>query len=218
MTHNNTNKNCKYENLTDEEIVILCQSKDKNAINYLLDKYRKIVYATSKKFFIIGEENEDICQEGMIGLFKAIMDYDDSKQISFKNFANLCIERQILTAIKNNNRQKHIPLNSYVSLNQPNKKKKESDDEDNMTLMDIINTDIVEDPLETLANREYFNYVNETVKKSLSPYEKQVLDKYIEGNTYNEIAESLGTPMKSVDNAMQRIRKKTIKNIDKKEN
>jgi RNA polymerase sporulation-specific sigma factor len=168
------------------------------------------------KYYINGAEQEDLFQEGMIGLYKAIRDFDKTKEISFKNFAYLCIERQIMTAIKGSNRQKHVPLNSAVSLNQSSFENNDGDEVSD--LIDTLDTHVIEDPLETLTKQEYFSYVNDTIDKSLSEYEKNVLNKYIAGESYKEIAESLDTPIKSVDNAIQRIRKKTIKNIGKEEN
>ena len=208
-------ENSKFNNLSDEEIVDLCKDQDKEAINYLLAKYKSDVYMKTTKYYINGAEQEDLYQEGLIGLFKAIRDFDKSKEISFKNFAYLCIERQIMTAIKGSNRQKHVPLNSALSLNQSSY---ENSDGEVSDLIDTLDTHIIEDPLETLTKQEYLSYVNEAIEKNLSEYEKNVLSKYIAGESYKEIAQSLDTPVKSVDNAIQRIRKKTLKNIGKNEN
>ena len=164
------------------------------------------------KYYINGAEKEDIVQEGLIGLFKAIKSFNQEKENSFKSFANLCIERQIITAIKGSNRQKHIPLNSYVSLNNPNYENEDGELEN--PLIDVLNNHIVEDPLETITKNEYYKDVEKAIDASLSNFEKQVLSKYIEGQSYIQIAESLNSPVKSVDNAIQRIRKKTAKNIE----
>ena len=150
-------------------------------------------------------------QEGLIGLYKSIRDFDLNKQNSFKTFANLCIERQIITAIKGSNRQKHMPLNSYVSLNTTNY---ENDNGEMETqLIDVLNSNTIEDPLETITKNEYMKDVEKSINQSLSDFEKRVLTKLIQGQSYNEIAENLNSPVKSVDNAIQRIRKKTVKNI-----
>ena len=205
----------RFNNMSDEEIVDLCKEQDKDAMDFLLAKYKPTVYMKTTKYYINGAEPEDLFQEGMIGLYKAIRDFDKTKEISFKNFAYLCVERQIMTAIKGSNRQKHAPLNSAVSLNQAGF---ENNDGDVNDLIDTLDTHIIEDPLETLTKQEYYSYVNDAIEKSLSDYEKNVLNRYIAGESYKEIAESLDTPIKSVDNAIQRIRKKTIKNIGKDEN
>ena len=205
----------RFNNMSDEEIVDLCKEQDKDAMDFLLAKYKPTVYMKTTKYYINGAEPEDLFQEGMIGLYKAIRDFDKTKEISFKNFAYLCVERQIMTAIKGSNRQKHAPLNSAVSLNQAGF---ENNDGDVNDLIDTLDTHIIEDPLETLTKQEYYSYVNDAIEKSLSDYEKNVLNRYIAGESHKEIAESLDTPIKSVDNAIQRIRKKTIKNIGKDEN
>ena len=160
------------------------------------------------KYYIICSEKEDIIQEGMIGLYKAIKSYSDDKNASFKSFANMCIERQLITAIKTSNRQKHMPLNSYLSLNTS-----AYDEEDNTELMDVFNNNTVEDPLETLTKKEYYETVESVIDKSLSDFEKQVLARFMKGESYVDIANKLNSPVKSIDNAIQRIRKKAIKNI-----
>ena len=179
---------------------------DLGAQNYLLEKYRTLVTMKANRFFLIGAENDDMIQEGMIGLFKAIQSFDQEKNNSFKTFANLCIERQLITAIKTSNRQKHIPLNSSFSLNIS-----AFDDNDDTTVIDIIDNKAVEDPLDTITKREYIEFVENRIDKNLSSFEKQVLENYIQGESYVVIAEKLKSPVKSVDNAIQRIRKKAIK-------
>ena len=170
-----------------------------------------MVESKVNKYFIIGAEKEDIVQEGLIGLYKAIKDYKVDKQNSFKSFANLCIERQLITAIKSSNRQKHMPLNSYLSLNMP---VYNNEDENNETeLLEIFNSNVVEDPLDTITKREYYSDVESVIDTSLSSFEKKVLNRYVQGESYVQIAEKLDAPVKSVDNAIQRIRKKTIKNL-----
>ena len=159
---------------------------------------------------MIGAEKEDILQEGMIGLFKAIQSFDEEKQNSFKSFANICIERQLITAIKSYNRQKHIPLNTYLSLNTA---AYENNEDDSVELIDTFNSKTVEDPLETIMKQEYYSEVENAINKNLSKFEKQVLDRYLKGESYVTIAEKLDSPIKSVDNAIQRIRKKAAKNM-----
>lgn len=167
------------------------------------------------KYFMIGAEREDILQEGMIGLFKAIKSFNPEKQNTFKSFANICIERQLITAIKSSNRQKHMPLNSYLSLNTA---AYDNNDEASVELIDTFNSKVIEDPLETIMKKEYYNEVENAVNKNLSKFEKQVLDRFIKGESYAVIAQRLDAPVKSVDNAIQRIRKKAIKNMFNEEN
>jgi len=199
-----------YTNLTDEQIVSLIKHGDEKALSFLLDKYKNLVNMKVGKYFIIGAEREDIIQEGMIGLFKAIKSFNGEKQNTFKSFANICIERQLITAIKSSNRQKHMPLNSYLSLNTA---AYDNNEEDSVELIDTFDSKMVEDPLETVMKREYYEQVESAVNKNLSKFEKQVLDRYIKGESYQIIAQKLDSPVKSVDNAIQRIRKKAIKNM-----
>ena len=198
-----------YNEMSDEDLINIIKSGDKLALEFLIDKYKDLVNMKVSKFFMIGAEKEDIVQEGLIGLFKAVKSYNPDKQNSFKTFANLCIERQLITAIKSSNRQKHMPLNSYLSLNGV----AYEDDEDS-NLMDIFNAHQIEDPLDTITKKEYYKTVESAIDKSLSTFEKQVLDRYMQGESYVQIAEKLDTPLKSIDNAIQRIRKKAIKSIN----
>ena len=200
----------KYNNLTDEEIISQIKQGDESALVYLLEKYKDIVNAKVGKYFIIGAEREEVIQEGMIGLFKAIKDFNPEKQNTFKSFANICVERQLITAIKSSNRQKHMPLNSYLSLNTA---AYDNNDENSVELIDTFDSKTVEDPLETIMKEEYYNEIQNAVNKSLSKFEKQVLDRFIKGESYVTIAKRLDSPVKSVDNAIQRIRKKAIKNM-----
>ena len=199
----------KYANLTDEQIISQIKEGDEQALSFLLDKYKDLVNSKVGKYFIIGAEREDIIQEGMIGLYKAIRGFDHCKQNTFKTFANLCIERQLIKAIKSSNRQKHMPLNSYLSLNTS----AYDNDEDGTELIETFEVDTIEDPLETIMKKESFDEIQKTMHKSLSKFEEQVLDRYIQGESYEIIAKRLDTPVKSVDNAIQRIRKKAIKNL-----
>ena len=202
----------KYANLTDEQIISQIKEGDEQALSFLLDKYKDLVNSKVGKYFIIGAEREDIIQEGMIGLYKAIKGFDKCKQNTFKTFANLCIERQLITAIKSSNRQKHMPLNSYLSLNM-NAYDNNEENQNNADLIEILNTNLVEDPLDTITQREYYKIIERTIDKTLSGFEKQVLNCYMQGESYVQIAEKLNTPVKSIDNAIQRIRKKAIKEI-----
>ncbi len=198
--------------MTDEELIKLAKNEDKQALDVIIGRYKETVNMKVSKYYINGAEKEDIVQEGLIGLFKAVKSFELDKDNSFKSFANMCIERQIITAVKGSNRQKHIPLNSYVSLNNPTYENEEGETENQ--LIDVLEMHTVEDPLDTITKNEYIESVEKTIDKSLSTFEKQVLNKYIEGQSYVQIAESLNSPVKSVDNAIQRIRKKTAKNIE----
>ena len=200
----------KYMELSDEEIIAKIKDGDEKALTYLLEKYKELVNMKVGKYFLIGAEREDIVQEGMIGLYKAIKNFNEEKQNSFKSFANICIERQLITAIKTSNRQKHMPLNSYLSLNNAAYDKNE---ENSVELIDTFDVKNVEDPLETIMKKEYYENVQTEIEKNLSKFEKQVLDRFIKGESYNVIAKKLDTQVKSVDNAIQRIRKKAIKNM-----
>lgn len=199
-----------FDNLTDEQIISLIKQGDERALSYLLEKYKNLVNIKVGKYFIIGAEKEDIIQEGMIGLFKAIKNFNEEKQNTFKSFANICIERQLITAIKSSNRQKHMPLNSYLSLNTA---AYDNNEEDSVELIDTFDSKTIEDPLETVMKKEYYKEVENAVNKHLSKFEKQVLDRFIKGESYLTIAQKLDSPVKSVDNAIQRIRKKAIKNM-----
>ena len=205
-------ENKDYDNIKDEDLIEIIKSGDKNAFEYLINKYKELVNIKVSKYFIVGAEKEDIVQEGLIGLFKAIKSYKPGMQNSFKSFANMCIERQLITAIKTSNRQKHMPLNSYLSLNISAYDEDESDCD--TSLIDIFNSTLIEDPLDTITKKEYFQNIESTIDKSLSDFEKKVLNKYINGKSYVQIAEDLDTPVKSVDNAIQRIRKKAIKGLN----
>lgn len=204
--------NNNYNNMSDEELLEAIKKDDTQALDFLICKYKDLVNSKVNKYFIIGAEKEDIIQEGLIGLYKAIKDYKPDKQNSFKSFANLCIERQLITAIKSSNRRKHMPLNSYLSLNMT---AYENEDGNNETqVMDVLETNIIEDPLDTITKKEYMSNVENVIDNSLSEFEKKVLNRYIQGESYVKIAEKLDAPVKSVDNAIQRIRKKTAKSLN----
>ena len=204
--------NNNYNNMSDGELLEAIKKDDTQALDFLICKYKDLVNSKVNKYFIIGAEKEDIIQEGLIGLYKAIKDYKMDKQNSFKSFANLCIERQLITAIKSSNRRKHMPLNSYLSLNMT---AYENEDGNNETqVMDVLETNIIEDPLDTITKKEYMSNVESVIDNSLSDFEKKVLNRYIQGESYVKIAEKLDAPVKSVDNAIQRIRKKTAKSLN----
>ena len=199
----------KYNDIPDEQLIKQIRLGDNNAQNYLLEKYKSLVNMKANRFFLVGAEDDDMVQEGMIGLFKAIQSFDLEKNNSFKTFANLCIERQLITAIKTSNRQKHMPLNSSFSLNLS-----AYDENDDTTVMEILDTNTAEDPLDTITKREYMEFVENKIDKNLSGFEKQVLSRYIQGESYVDIANKLNSPVKSIDNAIQRIRKKAIKCLE----
>ena len=204
-----TTKGNEYSNINDEDLIKIIKSGNNDALNYLIEKYKEVVNMKVSRYFIIGAEREDIVQEGLIGLYKAIKNFDNEKQNSFKSFANLCIERQLITAIKSSNRQKHMPLNSYLSLNMS----AYDDNEDDTSFYEIFDANVIEDPLDTITKKEYYQNVENIIEKSLSAFERQVLNELVNGNSYIAIAEKLNYPVKSIDNAIQRIRKKTIKNM-----
>lgn len=197
-----------YNSMTDEQLISLVKADDKYALDFIIEKYKNLVNMKVSKYFIIGAEKEDIVQEGMIGLFKAIQGFDNTKQNSFKTFANMCIERQLITAIKTSNRQKHMPLNGYISLNTA-----AYEDDEDTTVLEVFDSHQTEDPLDTITKKEYYKRVEDAIDKNLSDFEKQVLARFIKGESYVTIAEKLDTPVKSIDNAIQRIRKKAIRNI-----
>lgn len=199
-----------YSNMKDEDLIRKIKSGDNDALDYILKKYQEVVNMKVSRYFIIGAEKEDIIQEGLIGLYKAIKSFDPEKQNSFKSFANLCIERQLITAIKSSNRQKHMPLNSYLSLNMS----AYDNEDDDTSIYDIFDANIIEDPLDTITKKEYYKSVEDIIDKSLSIFEKNVLNELVNGSSYTAIAQKLDSPVKSVDNAIQRIRKKTMKNLN----
>ena len=209
MYNNIYSFNNKYNNFSDEELIKEIRLGNLEAQNYLLEKYRNLVSMKANKFFLIGAETDDMLQEGMIGLFKAIQSFDLEKNNSFKTFANLCIERQLITAIKTSNRQKHIPLNSSFSLN-----KTAFEEDDDTSLIEVLDSKFIEDPLDTITKKEYFESIENKIDENLSVFEKKVLERYVQGESYIDIATGLNSPVKSVDNAIQRIRKKAIKCLE----
>ena len=201
-----------FEQLTDEAIVGQVHQGNSDALDFLISKYRLFVKAKARSYFLIGADKEDIIQEGMIGLYKAIRDFKEDKLASFRAFAELCITRQIITAIKTATRQKHIPLNSYISLDKPI-----YDEESERTLMDVITSPISEDPEHLIINREDYSHLEKKMAEVLSELEQQVLIRYLEGQSYNEISEELNRHVKSIDNALQRVKRKLERHIELKE-
>lgn len=192
-----------YDKLSDDEIVQLAQNGNQVALEYLIRKYKNFVKAKSRSYFLIGADRDDIVQEGMIGLYKAVKDYDIDKLASFKAFAELCITRQIITAIKTATRQKHQPLNSYISLNKPIY----SEDSDR-TLLDVLKGSKLTNPEEKFISTQTYNLLEDSIKEMLSDLELDVLIEYLKGKSYQEIAEDIDRHVKSVDNALQRVKKK----------
>src|SRR5690625_516312 len=201
-----------FEELGDEEVVAYARDGDDSALEYLIHKYKNFVRAKARSYFLIGADREDIIQEGMIGLYKAIRDFRADKLASFRAFAELCITRQIITAIKTATRQKHIPLNSYVSLNKPI-----YDEESDRTLMDVIHGNKVSDPEELVISREEFLDIEKRMSEFLSELEWKVLMYYLEGKSYQEIADQLGRHVKSIDNALQRVKRKLERYLEKRD-
>lgn len=198
-----------FSTMLDEEIIEDSRAGNNYALEYLINKYRGFVRAKARTYFLIGADREDIIQEGMIGLYKAIRDFREDKLSSFRAFAELCITRQIITAIKTATRQKHIPLNSYISLNRPI-----FDEESDRTLMDIISEDSVNDPEEMVINREEFSGIEAKMGEILSALECEVLSLYLQGSSYQEIACGLDRHVKSIDNALQRVKRKLEKYLE----
>jgi len=200
-----------FEGLPDEDIVETARKGQRLAQEYLINKYRNFVRAKARSYFLIGADREDIIQEGMIGLYKAIRDFRSDKLSSFRAFAELCITRQIITAIKTATRQKHIPLNSYVSLNKPI-----YDEDSDRTLLDVISGSKITDPEELIIGREEFGNIEEKMVEILSDLEWKVLMAYLDGKSYQEIADELTRHVKSIDNALQRVKRKLEKYLERR--
>lgn len=199
----NNSDTCIYLDMSDEDIVEVAKMGDSKALEYLIRKYKTFVRIKARSYFLIGADREDIIQEGMIGLYKATRDYDKDKLSSFRAFAEICITRQIITAIKTATRQKHIPLNSYISLNKPI-----YDENSERTLLDIISGAKVTDPEELIISSEELYSMESKIVNLLSSLEWEVFMAYLDGKTYQEIACDLNRHVKSVDNALQRIKRK----------
>lgn len=199
---------CAFEDKLDEEIAVEAKKGNSDAQEYLITKYQNFVKAKAKSYFLIGADKEDIYQEGMIGLYKAIRDFKPDKLSSFKAFAELCVTRQIITAIKTATRQKHIPLNTYISLNKPI-----YDEESDRTLLDILSITKVTDPEELVISQEELKYIEGEIGEVLSDLEMEVLSSYLDGKSYQEIACDLNRHAKSIDNALQRVKRKLGKSL-----
>lgn len=199
----------KSDSVIDEEMVQAARGGSSEAQEYLIKKYKNFVRAKARSYFLIGADREDIIQEGMIGLFKAIRDFKEDKSASFKAFAELCITRQIITAIKTATRQKHIPLNSYVSLNKPI-----YDEESDRTLLDVISSTRISDPEELIISREELQFIEGKIGEILSDLEWTVLMSYLQGKSYQEMAVELKRHVKSIDNALQRVKRKLEKYLE----
>ena len=198
--------------LTDEELCRLAQGPEGGAaLEFLLNRYKNFVRSRARSYFLIGADHEDIVQEGRIGLYKAVRDFRPEKLASFRAFAELCVTRQIITAIKTATRQKHIPLNSYISLNKPI-----FDEESDRTLLDVISEGRITNPEELLIGQEDLSTIESRIGKMLSPLEWEVLLAYLDGRSYQEIAEDLGRHVKSIDNALQRVKRKMEKLLEQK--
>ena len=198
-----------FDELSDEELVEQVHLGNTNALDYLITKYRLFVKVKARSYFLIGADKEDIIQEGMIGLYKAIRDFKGDKLASFRAFAELCITRQIITAIKTATRQKHIPLNSYVSLDKPM-----YDEDSERTLMDVITSPLSDNPEHLMINREEYSRLEGQMSEVLSELEQQVLVLYLEGRSYNEISSLLNRSTKSIDNALQRTKRKLERHLE----
>lgn len=202
-----------YREMTDTEVALLANADDGLALEYLLNKYKNFVRAKARSYFLIGADREDLVQEGMIGLYKAVRDFRVDKQASFRAFAELCVTRQIITAIKTATRQKHKPLNSYVSLNKPI-----YDEESDRTLIDVIIGAKVFNPEEIIIDQEDLSAIESKIREMLSDLEWKVLSLYLKGKSYQEIAQRLGRQVKSIDNALQRVKSKLEKHVEESKN
>lgn len=205
-TKNSNDFFVEFQGKSDEEIVIEAKERSSRAQEYLISKYENFVKSKSKSYFLIGADKEDIYQEGMIGLYKAIRDFNPEKLTSFRAFAELCITRQIITAIKTATRQKHIPLNTYISLNKPI-----YEEESDRTLIDVLSELKITDPEELIIGKEQVKHMEGEMDKVLSDLEKEVLQSYLDGKSYQEIASDLDRQAKSIDNALQRVKRKLEK-------
>ena len=200
-----------FESMADEQIVKLAQDADGAALEYLLNKYKNFVRTKARSYFLIGADHEDIVQEGMIGLYKAIRDYRAEKLSSFRAFAELCVTRQIITAIKTATRQKHIPLNSYISLNRPI-----YEEDSDRTLLDVMAEEGRSNPEDMIIDREDLSMIEGKIGQMLSDLEKEVLVRDMDGKSYVEIADEMHRHVKSIDNALQRIKRKLLKYLEEK--
>lgn len=198
-----------FEEINEEELIDIARLGNNYALEYLIIKYRCLVLGKVRTYFLIGADRDDIIQEGLIGLFKAIRDFDKDKLTSFKSFAEICITRQIITAIKSATRQKHMPLNSYISLNKP-----VFEEDSERTLLDIMDCGRSVDPLEVYIGREIVDSMESKILEVLTDLELEILNHYVEGKSYEEISNDTKKEMKCIDNALQRVKKKLEKCFD----
>lgn len=199
-------RNIDFKNRLDEDVAVEAKEGNIEAQEYLISKYEMFVKTKAKSYFLIGADKEDIYQEGMIGLYKAIRDFNPHKLASFRAFAELCITRQIITAIKTATRQKHIPLNTYISLNKP-----VYEEESERTLLDILSGIKISDPEELIISKEEIERMEKEISNALTELEMEVLTSYLDGKSYQEIACDLDRHAKSIDNALQRVKRKLEK-------
>lgn len=201
----------RFNDLKDEEVVALVKKGDSFAQEFIMNKYKTLVKSKARAYFLIGADREDIIQEGMIGLYKAVRDYQNDRNASFRSFADLCINRQMITAIKTAGRQKHIPLNSSISLNRP-----VFNEQEEQTYMDLIESMEITSPEALLIGQEDKNFIEKHIATVLSSFENKVLALYLQGKTYAEIAEASNKAEKSIDNALQRVKKKIEKFLEQR--
>lgn len=199
-----------FQELSDEELVKLAKAEDYEALEEIVFRYRNLVNSRANSYFIPGAEKDDIIQEGLIGLYKAVMEFDETKTVYFRTFAAACVKNNILTAVKTAGRKKNSPLNSYISLT-----KSTYDDEENESLLDIMALGEIQNPESIVIDRENVDGIEYTINKALSKFELKVLLEYLQGKSYNEIANTLDRDVKSIDNAVQRIKKKLENLLDK---
>ena len=206
-----------YGNCSDEELILRLRDGEEAITDYIMDKYKNMVRSKAKSMYILGADREDLIQEGMIGLFKAVRDYDTGRDASFFTFADLCVSRQMYTAIQAAGRQKHMPLNTYVSLYADGADGEDGLREAERGLLESASSRLEQNPEELLIDRENVKRLEEVMEKELSSFEKQVLDLYLTGMKYSQIARVLGKDDKSTDNALQRIKANLKKAISSKE-
>lgn len=193
-----------FEECSDETLIALYRTGEQQAIEVIFERYKHLVRKKARAMFLAGGDNDDLIQEGMIGLYKAVRDYDGQKEASFATFASMCINRQMITAVTASNRKKNTPLNTYVSFDQP----ASSDEDNDMKLVDVLQAETEQDPEKLFIDKEHTAMLEEKLLSMLSGFERQVLALYIDGKDYQEIAKQLDKPPKSIDNALQRIRSK----------
>lgn len=201
-----------YQHYSDEELMIQLRDGNDGIMDFIMNKYKNLVRSKAKSMYILGADGDDLIQEGMIGLFKAVRDFDSGRDASFFTFADLCISRQIYTAVQASRRQKHIPLNTYISLYATAREQSGQNEEDT-ALVDILALGSGQSPEEMVIDKENVEQLERTIEKELSSFEKQVLDLYLTGMSYTQIAKVLGRDEKSTDNALQRIKTKLRKAI-----